>query len=40
MTIIFVIFYGSGYGITVQWERGLGRELAPPQSPLPRKNIT
>jgi len=31
MRIIFVTFYGNGYGITVQWGRDLERGLAPPQ---------
>jgi len=30
MTIIFITFYGSGYGITIQQGRGLERGLAPP----------
>jgi len=29
MTIIFVTFYGNGYGIIVQRGRGLERGLAP-----------
>jgi len=36
MTIIFLTFYGNGYGITVQQERGMGRGLAR----YPEKNIT
>jgi len=31
MTIIFVTFYGNGYGIIVKRGRGMARGVAPPQ---------
>ena len=40
MTVIFVTFYGNGYGIIIQWRRDLGTPEWRPGLRRPEKNIT